>query len=119
MPATGFLRPDRSEGPAVPPASPVARILARRWGARDGRAFLEAEGKQAVQLRSVAPAKGGNQHTASAPEDTKRAPAHEKRIRAIAERAPEPVRELYREVLHVHGPRCWPPTSKTYAFAQQ
>jgi len=76
------------------------------------RPFIEAAvGKQALQLATVAPAKPpqagpGRGHTQTDkthyPEDslfTPAAPAHEARLRAIAERAPEPVRELYRDGL--------------------
>jgi len=75
--------------------------LGKPW--EELRPFLEAaEGKRAVQLATVAPAKSppGKVILDSYPKDKNvRAPAQEARLRAIAERAPEPVRDLYRDGL--------------------
>ena len=74
--------------------------LGKAW--EDIRPFLEAaEGKRAVQLATVAPAKSppGKASEDSRPEGGLLSTRGTERIRAIAERAPEPVRELYREGL--------------------
>jgi hypothetical protein len=73
--------------------------LGRKWD--DIRPFVEAVvGKRAVQLAVVPPAKNppGKAHDDKGPEGPL-PDRHEKRLRAIAERAPEPVRDLYREGL--------------------
>ena len=66
-------------------------------------------GKRAVALATVAPARQGertDRKETSAPEDTKsKGVAHEKRLRAIAERAPEPVRETASLGRFDHMPR--------------
>ena len=74
--------------------------LGRPWA--ELRPFVEAvSGKRAVALATVAPARQGertDRRETSGPEVPKSdaRERHEKRLRAIAERAPEPVRELYR-----------------------
>lgn len=81
--------------------------LGKPW--EEIRPYLEAAaGKRAVQLATVAPAQpAGNERVErakdpKAPEEPLVAgpgEAHTKRLRAIAERSPEPVRELYRDDL--------------------
>ena len=74
--------------------------LGRPWD--ELRPFLEAvEGKRAVDLATVAPAKPGPGRGKKDPEGPSlpSVTTNEKRLRAIAERAPEPVRNLYREGL--------------------
>jgi hypothetical protein len=80
-------------------AHPQPWGLGRSWD--EIRPFMEAAmGKRSTQLATVAPAKsppgkaGGDNY----PKD-KNPPAHASRLRAIAERTPEPARELFREGL--------------------
>jgi len=71
--------------------------LGRPW--EELRPFLEAaEGKRAVQLTTVAPAKPEGRPSKLDPEGLVSGTT-EKRLRAIAERAPEVARELYRDGL--------------------